>query len=84
MSYQILITRQAQKELSELDEKSYSRVKNDILKLCETPRPRKGKKLTGREGWRSRSGNYRIIYEINDNDRIITILHIGHRRDVYK
>ncbi len=50
MSYQILITRPAQKELAELDVKPYSRVKSDIQKLSENPRPRLSKKLTGRDG----------------------------------
>lgn len=84
MSYQILITRPAQKELAELDVKPYSRVKNDIQKLCENPSPRLCKKLAGRDGWRIRSGDYRIICEINDRKKEITVLHIGHRRDIYR
>jgi mRNA interferase RelE/StbE len=40
--------------------------------------------LTGRAGWRIRVGIYRVIYEINDVQRHITILHVGHRRDVYR
>ncbi|MFP5349235.1 MAG: type II toxin-antitoxin system RelE family toxin [Gammaproteobacteria bacterium] len=35
-------------------------------------------------GWRVRCGDYRIIYEINDTDRTVMILHVGHRRDVYR
>jgi mRNA interferase RelE/StbE len=84
VSYTLLITRQAQRELSELDPKSYVLVKSEILILAENQRPRKSRKLVGREGWRIRSGNYRIIYEINDHEKKVTILHIGHRRDVYK
>ncbi|MDD3461903.1 MAG: type II toxin-antitoxin system RelE/ParE family toxin [Mesotoga sp.] len=40
--------------------------------------------MTGREGWRIRAGDYRIIYEISDEDKSVTNLHIGHRRNVYK
>jgi len=40
--------------------------------------------LTGREGWRIRAGDYRIIYEICEQDKSVTILHVGHRRNVYK
>jgi mRNA interferase RelE/StbE len=41
-------------------------------------------KLTGREGWRIRVGKYRVIYEIDDKERAITVLHVGLRRDVYR
>lgn len=84
MSYKILITRQAQKELAGLDVKSYSRIKKGIERLSKTPRPRLGKKLTGRDAWRIRSGDYRVIYEINDSEKTVTVLHIGHRRDIYR
>ncbi|HIE31428.1 MAG TPA: hypothetical protein EYP67_03485 [Methanosarcinales archaeon] len=42
------------------------------------------KKLTGWDGWRIRVGDYRVIHEVDKNDRIVTVLHIGHRRDVYQ
>jgi len=83
MSYSLLILRRAQKELSNLPEDIYKKVKQIILKLSEDSRPYGCKKLKGREGWRIRVGDYRIIYEINDKDKTITILHIGHRKDVY-
>jgi len=83
MSYSLLILRRAQKELSNLPEDIYKKVKQIILKLSEDSMPYGCKKLKGREGWRIRVGDYRIIYEINDKDKTITILHIGHRKDVY-
>ncbi len=42
------------------------------------------KKLTGREGWRIRVGQYRVIYEIEDVIRVVTVLDVGHRRDIYR
>lgn len=42
------------------------------------------RKLVGREGWRIRVGNYRVIYEIDEIRHILTILHVGHRRDIYR
>jgi mRNA interferase RelE/StbE len=84
VTYQILITRKAQEELSELDPTSYFRVKGSILQLGENPRPYQSKKLASRDGWRIRCGIYRVIYEISDQDKTVTVLHIGHRRDVYK
>ena len=83
MSYAVLILRRAQKELADLPKADYERVRDVVAALGENPRPIGCKKLVGREGWRIRSGDYRVIYEIDDAQRKITILHIGHRRDVY-
>ena len=84
MNYSLLILRRAQKELSVLPENVYKKVKQAILKLSMSPRPHGCKKLKGRDGWRIRVGDYRVIYEINDKDKSIIILHIGHRKDIYK
>jgi len=84
MSYSIAILRRAQKELSDLPHESYGRVRDAIRELAAEPRPSGSKKLTGRDGWRIRVGPYRVIYEINDANRSVTVLHIGHRRDVYR
>jgi len=83
MIYQISILRRAQKELADLPKTDYVRVRDAILKLTENARPIGCKKLIGREGWRIKIGNYRVIYEINDAQKEITILNFGHRRDVY-
>ncbi len=84
MSYNILITRRAQKELARLPVEDYERVRDAIFKLAHNPRPRGCLKLTGREGWRIRVGRYRVIYEIDDKKCTVTVLHIGLRRDVYR
>jgi mRNA interferase RelE/StbE len=52
--------------------------------LADDPRPTGALKLTGRDGWRLRIGDFRVIYEIDDKQRNITVLHIGHRPDVYR
>jgi len=83
MSYEVLILRRAQKELADLPKVDYVRVRDAVAALTDDPRPTGCKKLVGREGWRIRSGDYRVIYEIDDAGEKITVLHIGHRRDVY-
>ena len=83
MSYRLFILRRAQKELAKLPSKAYKRVRDAIRNLSLEPRPRGCIKLTGREGWRIRVGDYRVIYEIDDEQQIVTVLHVGHRRDVY-
>jgi mRNA interferase RelE/StbE len=69
--------------LADLSKIDYQRVHDAVAALSGNPRPAGCKKLVGREGWRIRSGAYRIIYEIDDAQKKVTILHIGHRRDVY-
>jgi mRNA interferase RelE/StbE len=84
MSYSLFILRRAQTELAALPSQSYERMKQAIQGLGEDPRPGGCRKLTGREGWRIRVGDYRVIYEIDDDESTVTILHVGHRRDVYR
>ncbi len=84
MIYTVTILRRAQKELSDLPQESYVRVRDAVRELAEEPRPNGSKKLTGRTAWRIRVGPYRVIYETDDNRHLITIIHIGHRRDVYR
>jgi mRNA interferase RelE/StbE len=83
MGYQVLILRRAQKELSSLPRSDYERVRDEVGALSDNPRPPGCIKLVGREGWRVRVGAYRIIYEIDDAKQEVTVLHVGHRRDVY-
>ncbi|MGF1540232.1 MAG: type II toxin-antitoxin system RelE/ParE family toxin [Pleurocapsa sp.] len=84
MSYAIFVFRGAQKTLAKLPKQDYQRVRAAIEDLAQTSRPRGCKKLTGRPAWRIRVGVYRIIYEINDRQQTITIVDIGHRRDIYR
>jgi len=82
--YALDILRRAQKELSNLPHEPYVRVRDAIRRLAGEPRPSGSKKLAGRTGWRIRVGSYRVVYEIDDPAHLITIMHIGHRRDVYR
>lgn len=84
MKYSLFILPRAVKELSSLDEKEYIKIKKDILRLSDNPRPFGCSKLTRREGWKIRVGDYRVIYEINDSAKEVIVLHVGHRRDVYR
>jgi mRNA interferase RelE/StbE len=84
VKYSVLILRRAQNELAALPLDTYEKLKNAISALAENPRPRGCKKLTGREGWRIRLGAYRVIYKIDEAEKLVTVLHIGHRRDVYR
>lgn len=82
--YSVFILRRAQKELAHLPGAAYEQVRDAIRALGQNPRPPGCLKLTGCDGWRIRVGDYRVIYEIDDRRGIVTVLHIGHRRDVYR
>ncbi|MBI3617484.1 MAG: type II toxin-antitoxin system RelE/ParE family toxin [Candidatus Omnitrophica bacterium] len=84
MSYGVFILRGAQKELAKLSSSDYQRVCQDIEKLSSNPRPYGSKKLVARPGWRIRVGRRRVIYEINERDRKVVVLHVGLRKDVYR
>lgn len=83
MSYSIKILRRAQKELARLPRQELDQIEKRLRDLTTDPRPPGCKKLTGREGWRIRIGNNRVIYEVDDIEQTLTIMHVGHRRDVY-
>ncbi len=84
MTYAMAILRRAQRELQRLPHEDYERVREAIRALAHNPRPTGCLALTGRSGGRIRVRNYRVIYEINDVLHTVTILHVGHRRDVYR
>ena len=83
--YNITFTRSARKELEALDAKIVIRIFPKIESLSGNQRPHNCIKLHGgRNLWRMRVGNYRVIYTINDSTRLIDIIAIRHRRDAYK
>jgi len=84
MSYTVVILRRAQKELAQLPKGAYESVRDAIRALGVEPRPPGCRKMSGREGWRIRVGDYRVLYEIQDGQKEVTVVHVGHRRDVYR
>jgi mRNA interferase RelE/StbE len=84
MSYALGILPRARRELGALSNDTYPRLREAIFALAQEPRPQSSRKLTGREGWRLRVGDYRVLYDIDDVKQAITIVHVGHRRDVYR
>ena len=83
MSYEVHIIRSAEKEMERLPATVHDRISLRILTLEDNPRPRGVKKLSGREEYRLRIGDYRILYVIDDKKHIVTIMAVGHRREVY-
>jgi len=82
--YQVIIENKARKKMRRFPEKVVKRIDNVLTNLCLNPRPPGTDKLTGTDGWRIRVGDYRILYAIDDNNKLVTIYDIDHRRQVYR
>ncbi|RFZ95212.1 type II toxin-antitoxin system RelE/ParE family toxin [Mucilaginibacter conchicola] len=82
-SYKITISKTAQKQLNKIQDNIAEKLIPAIYELADNPRPYGCKKLKGRDAWRIRVGDYRIIYEIHDGILLIDIIALGHRRDIY-
>jgi mRNA interferase RelE/StbE len=83
MPYQVQIRKSAQKQLDKLSDDIADDLLDVIEKLAANPRPMGFKKLKGRDGYRIRKGDYRIIYDIYDNVLTIDVIAVGHRREIY-
>ncbi|WP_040158283.1 type II toxin-antitoxin system RelE family toxin [Nigerium massiliense] len=85
MTYSIEISPGAARQLKKLDGVARRRIQAAIELLAEEPRPAGAKKLVGGGGeWRVRTGDFRIVYEINDGVLVILVLAVGHRREIYR
>ena len=82
-NYSIEVKKKAQKYLSTIPKNDQLRIVGAIELLRENPLPPKSMKLTGRDGYRIRIGEYRIIYSFNSKRLTILVIKVGHRRDVY-
>ena len=82
--YSVGIKRSAAKELEALPVRERRRVVRRISALAVDPRPRGCEKLSGDEKYRLRQGSFRIVYQVDDHGSAVTIVKIGHLRDVYR
>ena len=78
-SYRVLIKRSAAKELESVPLKDRRRLVARIEGLAANPRPVGVQKLSGEEKYRLRQGEYRILYEIRDQDSVLVVVKVGHR-----
>jgi len=82
--YSILIKRSAQRELEALPKNYLIAITKIISSLANNPRPSGSEKLSGEEKYRMRKGPYRIVYSIHDNELIVWVVKIAHRKDAYR
>lgn len=83
MSYAVYLKRSAEKELDRLPTEVFNRIVKQLISLRDNPRPRGMKKLHGREGYRIRVGDYRILYIINEKEKKVEVVSVAHRKEVY-
>jgi mRNA interferase RelE/StbE len=76
LMYQIIVERKAEKEADKIPVKYRQAIDKEILALASNPRPEGSKKLTEKEGYRFRIGNYRILYTIDDSAKVIVVYRI--------
>jgi len=84
--YSISIKPSAAKELQAISDKAtLTRLIEKIKSLATQPRPSGSEKLAGRPNlYRVRQGNYRVVYSVDDQARVVDVVKVGHRRDVYR
>lgn len=83
MTYEVRIDTAAARQIRKLPPDIQRRLTTAIGALASDPRPHGCTKLTGRDAWRIRVGDYRIIYEINDRQLQVMVVRAAHRREVY-
>jgi mRNA interferase RelE/StbE len=82
--YKVYLLPQAQKDLDNYGGKIFDQIEAKIKALGNDPCPPGSIKLTAEEGYRLRSGQYRVIYRIDDGAKIVYVYRIKHRREVYR
>jgi mRNA interferase RelE/StbE len=82
--YRVEVRPAAVRALRNLDKKIRPRIEGAIALLAEDPRPPASRPLRGRDGYRVRVGDYRIIYTIQDDLLLVVVVTLGRRREVYR
>lgn len=79
----VKLSPRAQRDLDRTRGATWERVREALLALARTPRPKGCVKLSA-GAWRVRIGNLRILYDIDDKAKMVEVLRIGHRRNIYR
>ncbi len=83
--YEVFLERAAERDLKRLSASDFQRIISHIRDLAGNPRPSGCHKISGsKNDWRIRIGDYRVIYEIDDNAKAVRVMRVRHRREVYR
>ena len=83
-NYRLVFKQSVARDLRPLPKTDVAAILRRIEGLADDPRPPASEKLSAQERYRVRQGVYRIIYEINNQELVVTVVKVGHRRDVYR
>lgn len=84
MTYRVDVRPAAVRALRRVDHQDRPRIQAAIALLAEDPRPPAARALRGRDGYRVRVGDYRILYTVDDEVLVVVVVTLGHRREVYE
>lgn len=82
--YKLVFKKSVSKDLRSIPNKDVARILQRLEWLQENPRPDDSEKLSGQERYRIRQGVYRVVYEVQDELLVVTVVKVGHRKHVYK
>ena len=82
--YRVVVLRAPSRSIERLPRSVADNVTRRILAFVENPPPQGAKPLRGFRAFRLRVGDYRVIYEVDDGERIVTVRDVGHRQEVYR
>ena len=82
--YELMFKNSVAKDLRALPKSDVAKVLERIDALRDDPRPPGSERLSAQERYRVRQGSYRILYEIEDQQVVVTVVKVGHRREVYR
>lgn len=82
--YELVVRPSVSKDTKNTPSSDLKRILQKMEALCDDPRLPGSEKLSGMNCYRVRQGNYRIIYEIEDNRLVVVVIKIGHRREIYR
>jgi len=84
VSYSVVFRRSAEKELRSVPKADLKRLTEKIRRLGADPRPRGVEKMAALDHYRLRQGDWRVVFGVDDRQRIVMIVKIGHRREVHR
>ena len=82
--YELVFKKSVARDLRDIPKKDVARILKCFDSIAEDPRGPGCEKLSGQDRYRMRQGIYRIIYEIQDDVLVVTVVRVGHRREVYR
>lgn len=82
--FKVVFRQSVRKDLRRVPKRDVQRILARIEALAEDPRPPGAEKLSAQERYRIRQGAYRILYEIRDEELLVVVVKVGHRRHVYR